>query len=182
MGAASSQGGRGKDIALSWVRDLCSVMSPGEVREQLKAKEYSKTRISQLMKRMKEEGLIIDDKQPKRRNRPSSSGGPAPPAAAASEPGAQRQPDGAPAASSSLASRMAARGHAVDLCAPEYTPVPPDGLCLCHVAVAARDVAGWMHQRDHNGWRQDRDLERADTREAKKLLGELIETMVSKGH
>ena len=31
-------------------------------------------------------------------------------------------------------------------------PVPPDGLCLYHVLVAARSIAAWLLGRDVNGW------------------------------
>ena len=61
-----------------------------------------------------------------------------------------------------------------------HIPVPADGLCLSHTAVAARNVQAWMEGRDRNGWRQDPLRERQDTAEAKAMLARIIKRTASK--
>ena len=61
-----------------------------------------------------------------------------------------------------------------------HIPVPADGLCLLHTAVAARDVQAWMGERDRNGWIRGPARERQDTAEAKALLAKIIKRTASK--
>jgi hypothetical protein len=61
-----------------------------------------------------------------------------------------------------------------DMERPAFIPVPPDGLCLSHVAVAARDPEAWMQSRDEFGWRRDRAAEQRDVAEAKDVLRRVI--------
>ena len=64
---------------------------------------------------------------------------------------------------------------------PDHYPVPPDGLCLSHCARAAEDVADWMLDRDDNGWRRNRGMEREDSAAAKELIGRVIAHMAGIG-
>ena len=61
-----------------------------------------------------------------------------------------------------------------------HVPVPADGLCLSHTAVAAKNVEAWMVSRDKHGWRRDADLERQDTMEAKAMLDRIIRLCANK--
>ena len=63
----------------------------------------------------------------------------------------------------------------------KWTPVPADGLCLSHVAVAARDPEAWMQGRDAHGWARDVEQEKADHAEARAILAAVIAEMERDG-
>ena len=64
---------------------------------------------------------------------------------------------------------------------PPFVPVPPDGLCMAYVAMAARDVGAWMAGRDANGWLRDAARERAEALEARRLIELVAECYESEG-
>ena len=147
-GAAGRHGGRGHSTAQDIVKDLHRRGFAGDmVRQDLRSRGYSSSRISQLMKAGR---LSITKTSP---DAPDAAG------AAVGEGHAEVEIGKSSARVTDDAVGGQSEGEvilgevAADMAVSEkaFSPVPPDGNCFLYVAVAARDVESWVAGRDEHG-------------------------------